>query len=44
MLEDYCFGKVSSGPKKARIEALVKFLDKNPVFDPLGDWPQYKPQ
>ena len=44
MLEDYCFGKVSSGPKKARIEALVKFLDKNPVFDPLGNWPQYKPQ
>ena len=44
MLEDYCFGKVSSGPKKPRIEALVKFLDKNPVFDPLGSWPQYKPQ
>lgn len=44
MLEDYCFGKVSSGPKKPRIEALVKFLDKNPVFDPFGSWPQYKPQ
>ena len=44
MLEDYCFGKVSSGPKKPRIEALVKFLDKNPVFDPFGEWPQYKPQ
>jgi ParB/RepB/Spo0J family partition protein len=44
MLEDYCFGKVSSGPKKPRIDALVKFLADNPVFDPLGDWPQYKPQ
>ena len=44
MLEDYVFGKVSSGPKKPRLEALAKALATKPVFDPFGSWPQYKPQ
>lgn len=41
-LEDYVFGKVKSGTKKSRVDALQKELQTNPVFNPFGDWPQFK--
>lgn len=42
MLEDYVFGKVQSGTKKQRTEALAKQLNETPIFNPFGDWPQFK--
>jgi ParB/RepB/Spo0J family partition protein len=44
MLEDYVFGKVSTGTKKERVQALSDHLSSDPVFDPFGSWPQLKPQ
>ena len=44
MLEDYVFGAVKTGTKKERITALADHFASKPVFDPYGDWPQFKPQ
>ena len=44
MLEDYVFGKVSNASKKERVKALSDQLSSDAVFDPFGDWPQFKPQ
>jgi len=41
-MEDYLFGKVSSASRSQRVNAIVKELKDNPVFDPFGSWPQYK--
>jgi hypothetical protein len=42
MLEDYMFGEVQSGTKKQRTVALAKKIAEEPVFNPLGEWPQFK--
>ena len=44
MLEDYLFGKVSNDSRANRVKAIKDELAKNPVFDPYGSWPQFKPQ
>lgn len=44
MMEDYLFGKISTGSRSSRIKAIKDVLAKNPVFDPYGSWPQFKPQ
>jgi hypothetical protein len=44
MMEDYLFGKVSTGSRSSRIKAIKDELSKNPIFDPYGSWPQFKPQ
>jgi hypothetical protein len=42
MLSDYLLGKVISGSKRDKIEAIKQKLDTSPEFDPYGEWPQYK--
>jgi ParB/RepB/Spo0J family partition protein len=44
MLEDYLFGKVSNDSRANRVKAIKDELAENPVFDPYGSWPQFKPQ
>ena len=44
MMEDYLFGKISNDSRANRIKAIQDALNKNPVFDPYGSWPQFKPQ
>ncbi len=44
MMEDYLFGKISTDSRANRIKAIKDELAKNPVFDPYGSWPQFKPQ
>jgi len=43
-MEDYLFGKISTDSRANRIKAIKDELAKNPVFDPYGSWPQFKPQ
>ena len=44
MMEDFLFGKVSNDSRANRVKAIKDELAKNPVFDPYGSWPQFKPQ
>jgi len=44
MMEDFLFGKVSNDSRANRVKAIKDELAKNPVFNPYGSWPQFKPQ